>query len=322
MRVLMGGASGMIGKALSEFLIRHECPVVKLVRKPVTNDVTEIFWDPEKGELDESKLKEFDAVIHLGGYSVAHKVWTSRIKKRILNSRVKSTRLLAEKLASLKTKPKVFVVASGMNVYGHTKDEEEPFTESSKLNGTDFLSEVVREWEDATKPASDAGIRVVNTRFSAVLGRRGGLLKKILPVFKMAAGGKLGNGKQIMSWVDLDDVIGVIWHCLQSETIEGPINVVAPNPVSNKEFTKALSKAVGLPAFIPVPEFIIKTVFAEMGEALMLSSIKCSSEKLGDYEFKHPTIRESLNNQLGTSVEGANDVAEAKEDSGEDENPA
>lgn len=321
MRVLMGGASGMIGRALSEFLIRNECPVVKLVRRPVQNDITEIYWDPEKGELDEKKLGEFDAVIHLGGYNIAQKVWSSRVKKRILNSRVKSTELLASKLASLKSKPKTFIVASGMNVYGYTKEGDEAFTESSKLNGTDFLSSVVREWEAASKAASNAGIRVVNARFSAVLGKSGGLLKKMLPVFRMAAGGRLGNGKQIMSWVDLNDAVGIIWHCMQNEDIRGPVNVTAPNPLSNKEFTKALSKAVGLPAFLPVPEFIIKTVFAEMGEVLMLSSIKCASEKLGDYEFKYPTVRESLNIQLGVNVEGP-EVKEESKDPAEDENPA
>lgn len=177
MRVLMAGSSGMVGKAVSEFLIRNECPVVKLVRRPVSNDVTEIFWDPEKGELEESKLNEFDVVIHLGGYNIAKKVWSSRVKKRIMNSRVNSTKLLAEKLASLKSKPKVFIVASGVNVYGYTEEGDEAFTESSKLNGTDFLSEVVRAWEGATKAASDAGIRVVNTRFAAVIGRDGGLKK-------------------------------------------------------------------------------------------------------------------------------------------------
>ena len=325
MRVLMGGASGMIGKALSEFLIRHECPVVKLVRRPVTNDITEIFWDPEKGEIDESKLVDFDIVIHLGGFNIAKKVWSSRVKKRILNSRVKSTKFLAEKISSLSTKPKLFIVASGMNIYGYSKDGEEPFTESSKENGTDFLSEVVREWENACSPAVSAGIRVVNTRFSAVIGKSGGLLKKVLPVFKMAAGGRLGSGKQIMSWVDLDDLTGIIWHCIQNEDIKGPLNVVSPHPVTNKDFTKALSKAVGLPAFLPVPEFIIKTVFAEMGEALMLSSINCSSEKLADYEFKYPTIRESLNNQLGVDVEGDKEQEtsqENSEDTKEDENPA
>lgn len=324
MRVLMGGASGMVGKALSEFLIRHECPVVKLVRRPVQNEITEIFWDPDKGVLDESQLEEFDAIIHLGGYNIAKRVWTGRVKRRIKDSRVNSTKLLAEAVAGLKSKPKIFITASGMNIYGYTEDENKPFDENSPENGTDFLSEVVHDWEKAAKPARDVGVRVVHARFSAVIGRTGGLLKKVLPVFRMAAGGKLGNGKQIMSWVDLDDAVEVLWHCMQTEKISGPVNVVSPNPVTNKEFTKALARAVGLPAFIPVPEFIVKTVFGEMGEVLMLSSIKCTSSKLNEFEFKYPTIRESLNNQLGTSVEakeGEEKAPKEEKAEAEGENP-
>ncbi|MCM8524964.1 MAG: TIGR01777 family oxidoreductase [Lentisphaeraceae bacterium] len=321
MRVLMGGASGMIGSSLSEFLIRHECPVVKLVRRKVSNDITEIYWDPEKGELDESKLEEFDAVIHLGGFNIAKKVWSSKVKKRILETRVKSTQLLAEKISKLKNKPKVFITASGMNIYGYTKGDAEPFTEKSKETGHDFLADVVRQWEAATKPAKDADIRVIHARFSAVLGKEGGLLKKVLPIFRMAAGGRLGKGHQIMSWVDIDDAVEILWHCLQNESISGPVNVASPNAVTNREFTKALAKAVGLPAFLPMPEFMIKTIFAEMGEVLMLSSIKCVSSKLGDYEFKYPTIRESLNNQLGVNVE-ASESENKEEAPKEDENPA
>ena len=321
MRVLMGGASGMVGSALSEFLIRHDCPVVKLVRRKVTNDITEIFWDPEKGELDESKLEEFDVVIHLGGFNIAKKIWTSRIKKKILESRVKSTALLADKISKLNNKPKVFITASGMNIYGYTEDGDEAFTESSKELGQDFLADVVRKWEGAAKPAADAGIRLIHARFSAVLGKEGGLLKKVLPIFRMAAGGRLGKGHQIMSWVDIDDAVGVLWHCLQEESISGPVNVASPNPVTNRAFTKALAKAVGLPAFLPMPEFLIKTFFAEMGEVLMLSSIKCESTKLKEFKFKYPTIRESLNNQLGVDVEG--DTADKPEEAPkEDENPA
>ena len=332
MRVLIGGASGMVGKALSEFLIRNDCPVVKLVRRPVTNELTEIYWNPDKGELDESLLKEFDAVVHLGGFNVAKKVWTPRVKKTILESRVKSTKLLSEKLASVSDKPKVFITASGMNIYGYTTDPEKPFTENSPENGQDFLSDVVKEWEGATKAAKDAGIRVVHARFSAILGKSGGLIKKVLPIFRMAAGGKLGNGKQIMSWVDLDDAVGILWHCLQTEAIKGPVNVATENPITNKEFTKALAKAVGLPAFLPMPAFFVKTIFAEMGEVLMLSSISCKSSKLDEYKFKFPTIRESLNNQLGANVKGEDGEDskeeaiepedENKEVSKEDENPA
>lgn len=317
MRVLMGGASGMLGRALSEFLIRNKCPVVKLVRRPVSNDLTEIFWDPENGELDEKELEEFDAVVHLGGFNVAKKVWTGKVKKRILESRVKSTKLLVEKLSRVNKKPKTLICASGMNIYGYSSDGADAFTESAKEKGEDFLADVIREWEAAANLAKESGLRVVNARFSAILGKDGGLLKKVLPVFRMAAGGRLGKGKQVLSWVDIDDAVGILWHCLSEESISGPVNVVSPNPVTNKEFTKSLSKAVGLPAFLPVPQIMVKTFFAEMGEVLMLSSIKCASEKLADYEFKFPTIRESLNNQIGSDVPASDDEVQK-----EDENPA
>ncbi len=302
MRVLIGGASGMVGKALTELLIKNGHPVVKLVRCPVKNELSEIFWDPEKGIINKNELDEFDVVVHLGGYNVAKNSWSKKIKQKIKESRVKSTALLAKTLSSLENKPKLFINASGINIYGYNENINESVDENSPARGKDFLSEVIQEWEGATQPLKDAGIRVVHARFSAVLSPSGGLLGKVLPIFKMAAGGKLGSGKQILSWIDLEDAVGVLYHCMNNEKLYGAVNIVAPKPVTNKEFTKTLATAVGLPALIPMPEILIKSIFAEMGETLMLASINCKSNKLNDYNFKFPTLSDCLNHQLEINV--------------------
>ena len=308
MRVLIGGASGMVGKALASYLVDQECPVVKLVRQPVKDELTEIFWDIDQKKLDEKKLEGFDAVVHLGGANIANKAWTRKYKKLIMDSRVKSTELLVDRLSKLKKKPKVLIVASGLNIYGQTLKDAEPFSEFSAEKGTDFLADVVKEWEKAAKKATDAGIRVCFMRFGAVIGPGGGLLKTVLPIFRWAAGGKMGNGKQKLSWVGLEDAVAAIHHCIKDDTFNGPVNVCTENPVSNKEFTKAMAKAVGMPAFFPVPTFAVRTLFGEMGEILMLSSIAAAPEKLlkSGFEFSQPTMRECLNYQLKVDIEDPN----------------
>ena len=305
MKTLISGSSGMIGKALSSHLINHDCSVVRLVRRPVIDELMEVSWDIDKGEIDSSKLEDFDAVIHLGGVNVADKQWTRGQKAKIMSSRVKSTALLSETLSKLTNKPKVFIIASGINIYGENELDAEPFTETSSELGIDFLAEVVRSWEEATKLAQAAGIRVCFVRLSAVLGPTGGLLCKVLPMFKMAAGGRLGNGKQMMSWISIEDAVAAIHHCLIKDEISGPVNLCTKNVVSNREFTKALAKAVGMPSFIILPAFIITTVLGEMGSALMLSSITCSPSKLEKtgFEFTQPTLRECLNFQLKVDVQ-------------------
>ena len=304
MKVLLTGSSGMLGTALTKWLVRQGYPVVKLVRRPVKDKICEVFWDPVKKEVDHSKLLDFDAVIHLAGENVASGLWTSGKKKKIMDSRVQSTEFLVEVIDKMAVKPKVFISASGINVYGNNSSEDEPFSEKSPALGKDYLSEVVKKWEAAAKPLKMKGIRTCHLRLGAVLSPTGGLLKKVLPIFKFGAGGRLGSGKQMMSWIDLEDAVGSVWHCLQTEEIEGAVNLVAPECVSNKAFTKALAKAVGMPAIIPTPEFILSGFLGDMAECLMLSSIKCAPLKLVEngYQFKYPTLRESLNFQLKSEV--------------------
>ena len=294
----------MLGSALTKWLVHHNCPVVKLVRRPVKDKVCEVFWDPIKKEIDSSKLIDVDVVIHLAGENVASGLWTSKKKKSIMDSRVKSTEFLAEMISKMSVKPKLLITASGVNIYGYNDSEDEAFSEESPENGKDYLSQVVRKWEGAAQPVKDLGIRTCHIRLGAVLSPNGGLIKKTLPIFKFGVGGKLGSGKQMMAWVDLDDAVGAVWQCMQNDSLEGPVNVVAPEAISNKEFTKAYSKAVGMPNFIPAPKFILSNFLGEMAECLMLSSIKCTPGKLleSGYEFKYPTIRESLNHQLDSSV--------------------
>lgn len=294
----------MVGKELTRWLVHHDCPVVRLVRRPVKDKLSEIFWDPEKGELDGSKLVGFDAVIHLAGENVASGLWTSKKKQAIMDSRVKSTDLLVKTIESLKEKPKVFISSSGINIYGQNQDEDPPFTEDSPESGKDYLSDVVRKWESASKVLSMVDVRVCHLRFGAILSPTGGLLKKVLPIFKFAAGGRLGNGKQMMSWVSLNDVVKSIWHILNNAEVKGAVNVCSPETVSNKQFTKALAKAVGLPAIFPAPSFIINGIFGEMAENLMLVSIKCAPLKLvsSGFEFEHSDLRICLNDLLDSDV--------------------
>ena len=304
MKVLLSGGGGMVGKALTAWLVRHDCPVVRLVRRPVVDELTEIFWNPLKKEVDSSKLVGFDIVIHLAGYSVAAGLWSLKTKKKILDSRVAGTELLATEILKMANPPKLFMTASGVHVYGRNGADDEAFDEESPEKGDDFLSEVIRKWEKAAVPVKESGVRTCHLRLGAVLSPTGGMLKKMLPAFKFAAGGRMGNGKQQLSWIDLQDCIRSIWHCIETEDISGAVNVVAPEVVSNKQFTKALAQAVGMPAFLPVPEFILSGFLGDMADCLMLASIKCSPSKLqsSGFEFEYGTLREALNHQLQSNV--------------------
>lgn len=312
----------MVGKELTRWLVHQDCPVVRLVRCPVKDKLSEIFWDPDKGELDASKLVGFDAVIHLAGENVASGLWTAKKKQAIMDSRVKSTELLVKTIESLKEKPKVFISSSGINIYGQNLADDPPFTEDSPETGKDYLSDVVRKWEGASKPLSKAGVRVCYLRFGAILSPKGGLLKKVIPVFKFAAGGRLGNGKQMMSWVSLNDVVKSIWHTLNNSEVQGAVNVCSPETVSNKQFTKALAKAVGLPAIFPSPSFVINGIFGEMAENLMLSSIKCAPLKLvsSGFEFEHSDLRICLNELLDSDVAETVVVDKKDKDDAKDDN--
>lgn len=284
----------MIGHAVMAELTRRGDEVVRIVR-PGSHAVG-VFWDPRTGQIEKDRLGGFDAVVHLAGESIAG-LWTPARKKSIRTSRVQGTSLLATTLAALTYRPKVLVSASAIGYYGN-HPRAEPLDESAS-RGDGFLAEVSELWESSADPARQAGIRVVHPRFGLVLSKRGGALKLALPAFYAGIGGRLGTGDQIWSWVTLDDVVGSILHIIETASLEGPVNVTAPNPVSNAEFTKALAQALHRPALLPLPEVLVK-LGGGVAEELILSSARVVPRKLleSGYKFKHPELRQALQSVL------------------------
>lgn len=297
MRTLVTGSTGLVGSALVAALRDKGHQVVRAVRRgPVNTD--EVLWNPEQGKFDAAQLSGVDAVVHLAGENIADGRWTEEKKRRIRESRVKGTRLLSETLAGLNPKPRVLVSASAIGFYGNRGAEI--LTEESSA-GKDFLAEVCREWEDATAPAKESGIRTVNLRIGIVLSRKGGALGKMLTPFKLGIGGRVGSGEQFMSWIALDDVVGVIEHALTNETLSGPVNTVAPNPVTNEEFTKKLGAAISRPTIFPLPAFALRLAFGgEMADSTLLSSARVEPQRLkpSGYKFLYPTLGEALRHVL------------------------
>ena len=295
-RVLLSGASGLIGAALLSSLEQGGAEVVQLARGPA-GKVGQISWDPMAEATGTGILPPavsgFDAVIHLAGESIVGR-WTEAKKKAIHESRVRGTRNLATALARTESKPKVFVCASAIGFYGDRA--EEVLTEES-ASGQGFLPEVCREWEEASRIASHAGIRTVNLRTGLVLSGKGGALEKMLTPFKLGLGGRIGSGKQWWSWIHVDDMVGGIQHALRRETLEGPVNMVGPNPVRNAEFTKVLASVLARPAFFPVPGFALALAFGGMAaQELFLSSQRVKPGKLGasGYGFRFEDLRAAL----------------------------
>jgi uncharacterized protein len=293
MRILLTGSHGLVGTALTKLLVADGHEVRPLVRYATGYGSHEIEWNPDRYSIAMSRIEGFDAVIHLAGESIAEGRWTDEKKRRIRDSRTKGTKLLAESLATLKEPPKVFLCASAIGFYGNRG--EELLTEESPP-GNDFLSDVCVQWEQATHEATDKGIRTVNMRFGIILDANGGALAKMLPPFRMGIGGRIGNGKQWMSWIALDDVVIGIKHALNSETMSGPVNYVAPNPVRNAEFTKALGKTLSRPTIFPIPAFGVRLAFGEMADALLLSSQRVKPQKLetSGFRFNFPTLAAAL----------------------------
>ena len=293
-RVLLTGASGPIGRGLASSFppgIR----VIRLVRG-VPKNAGELSWDPMQ-TVPPAIVSGFDAVIHLSGETVMGR-WTEAKRKTIRDSRVHSTRNLASALAQLpgEAKPRAFICASATGFYGDRFDEV--LSEGSS-SGNGFLPEVCYEWEQASRIAADAGIRTVNTRFGLVLSPRGGALGSMLTPFRLGLGGRIGSGQQWWSWIHLDDVVGGIHYAIQSESLSGPVNFVAPNPVRNAEFTKMLALVLGRPAVFPVPAFALRLAFGRMAaEEMLLASQRIEPAKLlsGGYTFKFSELRAALEN--------------------------
>lgn len=297
-RVLVSGVSGPIGTTLLPTLKASGAHITRLARAGSPNrrsDEDSISWDPTE-PLSANAASGFDAVIHLAGETIVGR-WTPEKKKKIRDSRVQGTRNLAKALAQAKEKPQVFLCSSAIGYYGNRG--EEVLTEES-AGGNGFLPDVCREWEAAANEAASAGIRTVHMRTGVVLSPKGGALGKMLTPFKFGVGGRIGNGRQWMSWIDVDDMVGAIHHILKSDLLHGPVNMVAPRPVTNEEFTKTLASVLHRPAIFPVPEFAVKLAFGEMGETVLLGSQRVEPEQLitSGYPFRFNTLRTSLENTL------------------------
>jgi uncharacterized protein len=292
-RVLVTGASGPIGTALLASFEPQPIQVVRLVRgRP--SSAAEISWNP-LAPLAPTAVSGIDAVVHLAGESIVGR-WTEAKKKAIRESRVQGTRNLAAALAQSSVKPRVFVCASAVGFYGSRGDE---ILREESPTGQGFLAEVCREWEDASRIAAEVGIRTVNIRIGLVLSAKGGALPNMLRPFKLGLGGRIGSGQQWWSWIHVDDIIGGIHHAMRAELLAGPVNLVAPNPLRNVEFTKVLASVLGRPAFFPVPELALRLAFGKMAaEELLLASQRVEPVKLeaSGYTFRFRDLRAALAN--------------------------
>lgn len=291
MNILITGASGLIGTALKRYFEKKGHTVKPLGRGIKSSANGEPHWDIRRSVID-FKGFEPEVVIHLAGENIAAR-WTDSRKASILSSRVDGTRLLVSHLLELDNPPKVLLSGSAIGFYGLCGDAF--VDEESEPKGEDFISEVCIAWEAETEPASAAGIRVVLLRTGVVLAKHDGALAKMLPAFKAGVGGVIGSGEQYMSWLTLDDMVAMVDFLMNSD-LEGPVNLTAPNPSKNKDFTKALGKAVRRPTFLPLPAFAAKTIFGEMANEVLLGGARVLPKKLMDagYQFKHKTIDEAL----------------------------
>ena len=294
--VLVSGSTGFIGSALVSALTAAGYTVRRLVRSERLRRPADVLWDPVAGRLDAKSIDGVDAVVHLAGEPIAQR-WTASAKQRIRESRVRGTELLATTLASVPRPPRVMVSGSAMGIYGDRGDEI--LDEASSL-GRGFLADVAREWEAATFPAARAGVRVVHLRTGLVLSPRGGALAKLLLPFRLGLGGRIGSGRQWVSWIALGDTVGAIRHALSTEALYGPVNLAAPNAVTNAELAATLGRVLRRPAVLPVPAAALRLVFGEMGEATLLASQRMRPRRLAEtgYVFRHPLLESALRGEL------------------------
>lgn len=294
MKIAVTGSTGLVGTALVPALEKAGHEVVQLVRK---KGVPGIYWNPETGDIDVAGLEGIEGVIHLAGESIAARRWDAEEKRKIRESRVQGTSLLARALAGLKRPPAVLISASAVGYYGNRGDE---VLREESPSGAGFLAEVCRDWEAAAQEASQKGIRVCSTRFGMILSPQGGALAKILPPFKMGVGGVIGNGRQYWSWIGIDDVVGILIHSLKDSLI-GAVNAVAPQAVTNLEFTKTLGRVLRRPTFLPLPAFAARLLLGEMADELLLASARAEPARLkvSGYVFRHPDLEGCLRAVLG-----------------------
>lgn len=297
MKILITGASGLIGMALRRSFEQKGHEMLLASRKDPKSS-NEIKWDIEHGFAEPERLEGVEAVVHLAGENVSGGLrWNDEKKIAIRDSRVLGTRSVVDAMAAMKTKPRVFIGSSAIGFYGDRGDE---IMSESTAAGSTFLSAVCQEWEVETRRAEDAGIRTVLLRIGIVLAKDGGALAAMLTPFKFGVGGVVGSGKQWMSWISLEDIVGIINFAIEHENIRGAVNAVAPVPVTNEEFTKALGDVLYRPTFLPLPSFAVNMVFGEMGDALLLASTRVAPKRLGDagYPFKFTDIKKAIENAV------------------------
>jgi uncharacterized protein (TIGR01777 family) len=296
-RVAVSGANGLVGKALREQLEASGARAVRLIRNQPRDPASEVQWTPERGLVAPEQLEGVTAVVHLAGESIADGRWTEAKKQRIRDSRVIGTESLCGSLARLARRPQTLICASAIGYYGDRGDE---VLDESSAPGTGFLPEVCLGWEAACDPARQAGIRVVNVRIGVILSKDGGALAKMLLPFKMGVGGKVGSGRQYMSWVALDDVVGAMLHGLTHTDISGPVNAVSPQPVTNAEFTQALGSVLHRPTIFPMPAFAARLALGQMADDLLLASARVLPKRLqaSGYAFRHADLRGCLAGEL------------------------
>ena len=295
MRIVVTGASGLVGSSLVPFLTTGGHEVVRAVRGAAGTG--EVRWSPETG-FDPALLAGADAVVHLAGEGIANARWSAAVKERLRASRVKGTRAVAETVARASPRPRTLVVASAVGFYGDRG--EEPVDETS-APGTGFLCDVARDWEAAADPARAAGVRVVHLRFGVVLSAAGGALRRMLLPFRLGVGGVIGSGAQRMPWISIDDAVGAVHHVLVRDDLAGPVNVVAPETATNREFTKTLGRVLGRPTIFPMPAFAARIAFGEMAGPLLLTGQRVLPKRLAEsgFRWRHGTLESALRHVLG-----------------------
>jgi uncharacterized protein len=296
MKVLVTGATGLVGSELVPFLNKQGHDVYRLTRGKA-HEAHDIVWDPARNQLPKARIEGAEVVVHLAGENIAGKRWNPAVKNELRRSRVEGTRLLCETLTQLDTLPKTLICASAIGFYG---DRGSELLNETSAAGTGFLADVCRDWEAACEPARVKGIRVVNLRIGVILSQKGGALTKMLPPFKMGVGGVMGSGNQYWSWIAIDDLVGVIHHCITHDKMSGPVNATAPSPVTNYDFTKTLGSVIGRPTIFPMPGFAARIALGEMANELLLASAKVMPNRLSEsgYQFLYPSLEPALRHLL------------------------
>jgi len=292
MKILVSGSSGLVGKALVSFLKGAGHQVISLVRGEAPSTSNTLYWDPTNGKAEIEAFEGFDVVFHLAGKNIASSFWTKKHKNEVLISRARDTWLLCQILSRTKKPPKTFISASAVGIYGNRPGEV--LTEKSPP-GEGFLASVCKKWEEAGASLETRGTRVVSARFGIILSKKGGMLAQLLPLFRLGVGAIIGSGKQMVSWIALDDVVEGLNHVMQTESLKGPVNFTAPQPLTNAEFSKMLAEVVHRPLFFRIPATVLKWVLGEMAEEMLLTSVDARPQKLLDsgFVFRLPTLPEA-----------------------------